>query len=198
MGSQNSLLPPLDVLRQALNGGITMFQLREKGENALTGDQYIQFARQCQLLCREYQIPFIVNDDIELALLLDADGVHIGQDDQLLQEVRKRLPHKIIGISVHTIPEYELAIKQGADYVGIGPIFPTISKVDAKDAAGTNFLLQAVQHPQALPIVAIGGITLQNIHTISESGADGIAVISAISQAASPFETAKKFLSHFR
>lgn len=197
MGSQNGLLEPLKTIEEALKGGVTLFQLREKGKQPLTGDTYIQFARDCQKLCQKYDVPFIVNDDIELAKLLDADGVHIGQDDMTLAKVRQLLPNKIIGLSVHTMDELDMAIQYCADYVGIGPIYSTSSKDDAKLPAGTDFLSQAASHPKALPSVAIGGITIQHIPELRRCGANGVAVISEIADASSPRQKAEKIIRCF-
>ena len=181
MGTINCQRDPLVVLESALQAGITMFQLREKGENALTGDAYEQFARKCQKLCHDYKVPFLINDDVELALHLEADGIHVGQDDLNIKTFRKRASNKIIGVSVHTMEEMEKAILDGADYVGIGPIFETTSKKDAKRPAGIEFLREAkIEYPN-FPIVAIGGISPSNSHIVREAGADGVAVISAIS-----------------
>nr|WP_106781381.1 thiamine phosphate synthase [Lysinibacillus timonensis] len=181
MGTMNCQRDPLVVLEEALQAGITMFQLREKGENALTGEAYVQFARKCQNLCHDYKVPFLINDDVELALLLDADGIHVGQDDLNINMFRKRAENKIIGVSVHTMEELKQAVLSGADYVGIGPIFKTSSKTDAKPPAGVAFLKKARTEYPNLPIVAIGGISPSNSSLVREAGADGVAVISAIS-----------------
>lgn len=181
MGSINCARDPLTVLEEALQAGITMFQFREKGNHALTGDDYIKFASQCQALCRKYKVPFLVNDDVELALLLDADGIHVGQDDINISMFNKRAEGKIIGVSVHTIEELEQAVLNGANYVGIGPIFATTTKKDAKAPAGVAFLKQARSVYPNLPIVAIGGITPLNSSMVRDAGANGVAVISAIS-----------------
>jgi thiamine-phosphate pyrophosphorylase len=181
MGSQNvKSNDPLVVLEKALQAGVTIFQFREKGAGALTGQAYEDFARACQKLCQKYTIPFIVNDDIELALKLDADGLHIGQDDLSVKEARKRIGEKILGVSVHTMSELEVAIQFDADYVGIGPIYGTKSKDDAKPATGTGFLNQVATNYPSLPIVGIGGITPENTHEVIHAGGDGVAVISAI------------------
>lgn len=130
-----------------------------KGEGALTGLALEQFAKSCQKLCRQYNVPFIVNDHVELALEMNADGVHIGQDDTDLAQIRTLFPGKCIGVSVHSMEEMDAAVTGGADYVGIGPIFETTSKLDAKNAAGVTFLTQAREAYPSYPIVAIGGIT---------------------------------------
>lgn len=182
---------PLDILEAALKAGITMFQLREKGEGALQGEACVRFAKDCQRLCSKYNVPFIVNDDLELALALDADGVHVGQDDVPLAQCRRRFPDKIIGVSVHTLQELDEAVKGGADYVGIGPIFQTKSKADAIQSS-LEFLAAARRAHPVFPIVAIGGITAENSHLAREHGADGVAVISAITESADIEQTVKK------
>lgn len=186
MGTQNvTAREPLVVLEEALQAGVTMFQFREKGEDALTGAAYEQFARDCQTLCKKYHVPFIVNDDVDLAVKLHADGVHIGQDDEAVAQVKKKIGRMMLGVSVHTMLEVEEAVVCGVDYVGIGPIFPTKSKADAKTPAGTQFLQQVAKAYPNLPIVAIGGITEENAHLPLTAGADGVAVISTICE--SPF-----------
>lgn len=189
MGTQNCIERPLDVLEEALNAGITIFQLREKGEGSLKGHNLEQFALNCQMLCKQYNVPFIVNDDVDLALKVDADGVHVGQDDIALETIRAKFENKIVGVSVHTKEELEKAVAGGADYVGIGPIYETQSKADAKKPAGVTFLHQArIQYPE-FPIVAIGGINEQNTLEVRQAGADGVAVISAICQSTNRKET---------
>ncbi|MEQ6354500.1 thiamine phosphate synthase [Lysinibacillus sp. M3] len=171
---------PLTVLEKALQSGITMFQYREKGTNPLTGQAYENFARKCQKLCQQYHVPFIINDDVELAIKLRADGVHIGQEDFPVSMVREKIGNILLGVSVHSQAELKTALQYGADYVGIGPIFSTTSKSDAKPPSGTEFLQQVRRQYPELPIVAIGGINCSNAHTVFKAGADGIAVISAI------------------
>ncbi|MEO4054736.1 thiamine phosphate synthase [Solibacillus sp. CAU 1738] len=196
MGTPNCNRDPLLILKEALEAGITIFQLREKGEGALVGDELIQFAKNCQSLCRQYNVPFIVNDHVELAREIDADGVHVGQDDSRLSEVRTLFPHKIVGVSVHTMEEMEAAIAGGADYVGIGPIYETSSKLDAKRPAGVTFLEQARKAYPTFPIVAIGGISEKNAQPVLAAGSDGVAVISAICGSASIKDTVNQLLHH--
>lgn len=198
MGTSNVFKhEPLNVLEKALQSGVTMFQYREKGPNTLTGQAYEDFARKCQKLCQQYHVPFIVNDDIELAIKLRADGVHIGQEDFPVSMVRNKIGNLILGVSVHSQAELQTALQYGADYVGIGPIFSTTSKSDANPPSGTNFLQQArMQYPD-LPIVAIGGINCSNAPIVFKAGADGIAVISAICQSediANTVSTLKSFV----
>ncbi|MFF5818185.1 thiamine phosphate synthase [Lysinibacillus capsici] len=186
---------PIYILEKALQAGITMFQFREKGPHALTGLAYEKFARQCQKLCRHYHVPFIINDDVDLAIRLGADGVHIGQDDLPVSVARKRIGNMILGVSVHCEEELQIAINQQADYVGIGPIFPTSSKSDAQPPCGTSFLQEAHSlHPE-LPIVAIGGINFTNAHSVFQTGVDGVAVISAICQSKDVDHTVATFRS---
>ncbi|NEU28621.1 thiamine phosphate synthase [Paenibacillus ottowii] len=183
VGSVNCLAEPSRVVQEALAGGTTMIQFREKGHGALTGVPMFELARQLQNLCRHAGIPFIVNDDVELALELDADGVHIGQDDESADSVRARIGNRILGVSAHTIEEARRAILQGADYLGVGPIYPTISKDDAQAVQGPAILHEMRKARIDVPIVGIGGITIERVEEVVGAGADGIAVISAVTQA---------------
>ena len=147
----------IDVVKESLDGGVTMVQLREK---TLEEGKFLEEARELQALCRERHIPFIVNDNVDIAKAMDADGVHVGQDDMETMDVRAKLgPDKIIGVSAHTVEEALLAEKQGADYLGVGAVFPTSSKSD---------------------VDAIGGIGRENVSRLAGSGICGVAVISAI------------------
>lgn len=190
----NCTKDPLETLEEALEAGITCFQLREKGEGALTGIVYEEFARTCQKMCQAYQVPFIVNDDVELALKLDADGIHIGQEDLALATFRKQAKGKIVGVSVHSSKEMEQALLNGADYIGIGPIYKTQSKKDAKPPAGLHFLKAMRKQIGNFPIVGIGGITEENANDVRFSGADGVAVISDICHSKDIGQTVKNLL----
>lgn len=185
MGTDNAReRQPLEVLKEALRGGIDYFQLREKGPTALTGSALIEFAVACQQLCREYGVPFIVNDDVELAWEISADGVHVGQEDQSALHVRRIIgPDKILGVSVHSLEEAAIAVENGADYVGMGPVFGTLTKPDAKKPAGVAGIELVKSKFPELPVVGIGGITPLNAELVWSAGADGIAVISAIAHA---------------
>ncbi|PGZ72314.1 thiamine phosphate synthase [Bacillus sp. AFS029637] len=198
MGSNNCIKDPLAVLKEALDGGVTLFQFREKGEEALTGEKRLQFAKEVQALCKEYGVPFIVNDDVELAIELDADGVHVGQDDEGITSVREKMGDKIIGVSTHTIEEARWAIENGADYLGVGPIFPTSTKKDTKAVQGTKGLAHFREQGIMIPIVGIGGITIENTASVIEAGADGVSIISAISLAESPYESTKELVKEVR
>lgn len=187
MGSNNCLKDPREVLREAIAGGITLFQFREKGAGALSSGEKYQFARELQTICREHSIPFIVNDDIELARSLNADGVHIGQEDEPVKAVREKIgAGKILGVSVHNIEEANAALNDGADYFGIGPVFGTTTKEDAKPASGTSLIETLRAKGYTVPIVGIGGITPENAAEVILAGADGVSVITAISHAEFP------------
>jgi thiamine-phosphate pyrophosphorylase len=192
MGSPNCKENPAQVLREAIEGGITLFQFREKGTGAFTGDKKVELAKELQQICQEHQIPFIVNDDIDLAITLNADGVHIGQEDEHVEDVRKKIGDKIIGVSVHSYEEAMTAVDGGADYFGIGPVFPTKTKEDAKPSNGTKLIEELRERGLSIPIVGIGGITPENAGTVIEAGADGVSVITAISHANCVKEAAKE------
>jgi len=193
MGSNNTGGEPLTVIEQALKGGVTLFQFREKGEDALKAGDQKAFARQVQALCKQFNVPFIINDDVELALELDADGVHIGQDDDKAADVRARIGDKILGVSAHTLEEVLKAEKDGADYIGAGPVYPTETKRDTKAVQGVSLIQEIRRQGIDIPVVGIGGITVENCVPVIEAGADGISVISAISKAADPKQAAKAF-----
>ena len=182
-GTQDCPHNPLDTIETALRSGVTMFQLREKGQGSLTGDAKGIFAKRVQQLCKIYDVPFLVNDDIDLALELDADGIHIGQDDMDIVEARRLFPDKIIGLSVGNEEEYRQSNVALADYIGTGPVYPTISKDDASPATGTVGITCVRQLDATIPIVGIGGITAGNAADVIRAGADGVSVISTISRA---------------
>ncbi|WP_416235517.1 thiamine phosphate synthase [Paenibacillus campi] len=187
MGSINCTAAPEQVLRQAIAGGITMFQYREKGDGARTGQAAAELARRLQNICRQHSIPFIVNDDLELALSLQADGIHVGQSDLPASLIREQLgTDKIVGVSAHSLTEASCAIAAGADYLGIGPIYPTRSKADAEPVRGTAVIEQLRHAGMTLPLVGIGGIDTSNAAAVVESGADGVAVISSIAGQSDP------------
>jgi thiamine-phosphate pyrophosphorylase len=191
MGSPNCKDNPSTVLKEAIEGGITLFQFREKGPGALTEDEKVSLAKELQQICRENQIPFIVNDDIQLAIALNADGVHIGQEDEPIEVVRKKIgTDKIIGVSVHSYDEAITALQGGADYFGIGPVFSTKTKEDAKPSNGTKLIEELRARGLTIPIVGIGGINAENAGTVIKAGADGVSVITAISHAPSVIQAA--------
>lgn len=184
MGSQNCTRDPRLVLEEAIQGGITLFQFREKGSGSLKGEAKRKLAEELQAICREHRVPFVVNDDIDLALELRADGVHIGQEDAKAADVRKQIgDDKILGVSAHSIEEAKQAIEDGADYLGIGPIYPTTTKEDAKPARGMDVIQTLRREVMTFPIVGIGGIKPINAAPVVLKGADGVSVITAISRA---------------
>ncbi len=192
MGSPNTKRRPSEVLTEAIRGGITCFQFREKGMGALVGDEKYALAEELQFICQRAEIPFIVNDDIKLALAINADGVHIGQEDEPVNLVREKIGNKILGVSVHNFTEADLAQRMGADYFGVGPIYPTKSKDDAKQVQGVKIIEDLRSKGFTIPIVGIGGITANNGGDVMRAGADGISVISAISLDANPEAAAAK------
>ena len=166
----------VDVVKESLDGGVTMIQLREK---SLDEGKFLEEAKELQALCRERHVPFIVNDNVDIAKAMDADGVHVGQDDMETMDVRAKLgPDKIIGVSAHTVEEALLAEKQGADYLGVGAVFPTSSKSDVGEMSYET--LKAICKAVSIPVVAIGGISGENVGKLAGSGICGVAVISAI------------------
>ncbi len=182
-GKNDRINALLETLELALQSKITAFQFRQKGDLALQDPTQIKrLALECQKLCQKYGVPFIVNDEVQLALELKADGVHVGQEDMAIEEVitlcKKCL---FIGLSVNTL---EQALKarhlDGVAYLGVGPIFPTPSKKD-KQVVGVELLKKIRDSGVKKPLIAIGGITMHNASKLREYG--GIAVISAITQA---------------
>ncbi|MGE7825752.1 thiamine phosphate synthase [Paenibacillus sp. NPDC093718] len=198
LGSVNCIEEPSRIVQKALTGGATMVQFREKGQGALIGEQMIRLARRIQEQCRQAGVPFIVNDDVGLALKLNADGVHIGQDDECAASVRERIGNRILGVSAHTVEEARRAILHGADYLGIGPIYPTRSKEDAKAVQGPAILRELRLAEIDLPIVGIGGITVERVEEVIGAGADGVAVISAVTGAESAREAVEAFIGKIR
>lgn len=160
----------------ALKGGVTCVQLREK---ALDEAAFLQEARELCALCRRYGVPFIVNDSVEIALACGADGVHVGQEDLAAGEVRRRVGEDmILGVSVHTVEEARRAVRDGADYLGLGAVFPTSTKADVDVMPGET--LRAICGAVEVPTVAIGGVKRGNLLQLSGSGVDGAALVSAI------------------
>ncbi len=196
-GKNDRINALLGALELALQSKITAFQFRQKGDLALQDPIEIkQLALECQKLCQKYGTPFIVNDEVQLALELKADGVHVGQEDMAIEEVmtlcKKR---QFIGLSVNTL---EQALKahhlDGVAYLGVGPIFPTQSKKDIKQIVGVDLLKKIKDSGVKKPLVAIGGITTHNASKLREYG--GIAVISAIAQAKDKALAVEKLLKN--
>ena len=168
--------PLSEQVKEALEGGATMLQIREK---TLSDAEFEQEALELQKICRDFNVPFIVNDNVALAARIGADGVHVGQDDMNVEEARRLIgKDKILGVSAQTVEEAVLAEKQGADYLGVGAVFPTGSKFDAIEVPHET--LKEICRAVKIPVVAIGGITKDNLEELKGSGIAGISVISAI------------------
>lgn len=185
------------ILTQALEAGITMFQFREKGDKALTGSEKEKLAKELQALCQSYDVPFIVNDDVSLAKSINADGIHVGQDDEDVRAFANDFQEKIIGLSVGNLNEYEKSDLTNVDYIGVGPMFETPSKSDASVPVGPDMITQLRQKMGDFPMVAIGGINEENVALIANAGADGISVISAISKSNNIDNTVNEFKKYF-
>ena len=176
-------------VKEALENGITCVQLREK---ELSEDDFLKEAKQISALCKEYKVPFIVNDNVNIAIACKADGIHIGQEDMELTNVRKLVGEDmIIGVSAHTVEEAIKAQEDGADYIGIGAVFATSTKTDVDVLSFET--LKSICEAVEIPTVAIGGIKKDNICKLKGSGIDGVAVVSAIF-AAKDIATATKEL----
>lgn len=163
-------------VEKALQGGVTFVQLREKNT---TKDAFIDQAKRLKTLCHHYQVPLIINDNIEVMLAVDADGVHVGQKDMKAQDVRKLIgPKKILGVSARTLEQAQNAQDAGADYLGVGAVFKTNTKTDAKDLNMDT--LKDICTSINIPVVAIGGIEKDNVDQLKGTHISGIAVVSAI------------------
>lgn len=163
-------------VEEALKGGATFIQLREK---KLEYGTFLEEAKEIRKLCKEYQVPFVINDNVEIAKEINADGVHVGQDDMESRKVREILGEdKIIGVSAHNVEEALLAQKNGADYLGVGAVFNTTSKSDVTTL--NHEVLKEICEAVSIPVIAIGGINEENVSKLAGSGICGVAVISAI------------------
>ncbi|MBE5962782.1 MAG: thiamine phosphate synthase [Lachnospiraceae bacterium] len=163
-------------VEEALKGGVTMVQLREK---SLREEEMYAEAVELKKLCRQYQVPFIINDDVALALKVDADGVHVGQSDMNPARVRKMIgKDKILGVTAKTVEQARRAEEEGADYLGSGAVFHTGTKTDTKEL--DHAVLQEICESVRIPVVAIGGISAKNVHVLRGRGISGIATVSGI------------------
>ena len=172
----------------ALKGGVTCVQLREK---ELDEAAFLQEAKDICALCHRYGVPFIVNDNVDVAIACQADGIHVGQEDMAAGEVRRRVGDAmLLGVSVHTVEEARRAVRNGADYLGLGAVFPTSTKTDVDQM--TNETLRAICDAVDVPVVAIGGINRGNLLKLSGSGVDGVALVSAIFSAEDIEDTCRK------
>ncbi|MFH1721632.1 MAG: thiamine phosphate synthase [Candidatus Altiarchaeota archaeon] len=166
----------IDDVQAALKAGIKVVQYREKEFETRA---MVETAKKLKSLCEKHNALFILNDRIDVALAVDADGVHVGQDDMPLDEVRRILgSEKIIGVTVHNVEEAIEAESGGADYLGVSPIFQTDTKKDAGPAVGVQ-LIKKIKEKTSIPLIGIGGITLENLDEVIRAGADGVCAISA-------------------
>jgi thiamine-phosphate pyrophosphorylase len=171
----------VDVARAALEGGATMIQLREKD---LSTRALLELAEQIGALTREHSAAFVVNDRVDVALAAEADGVHLGMEDMPIATARRLLgAERLIGASVDDPADARRAEAAGADYLGVGPVFATGSKADAGDPIGLGPIGE-IKRAVSIPVLAIGGLTCDNVENVIRAGADGIAVISAVTEAA--------------
>ena len=163
-------------IEQAIQGGVTLVQLREK---LLPTKKFLQLAAEVKEITSRYKIPLIINDRLDIALAVDADGLHVGQDDLPMLKAREILgSNKIIGVSVSTLTEALLAQQQGADYLGVGAVFSTSTKTDASEVSLGQ--LEFIKKSVTIPVVAIGGINSANLQRVMATGIDGVSVVSAI------------------
>lgn len=166
-------------IEEAMKAGVTMVQLREKNTD---GKEFLEKALKLRELTRKYNVAFIINDRVDIALLCDADGVHVGQSDIDAVSVRKLIgKDKIIGVSARSVAEAQKAKADGADYIGIGAMFSTSTKLDAKDVSFDT--LREMTSQVDIPFVLIGGITLDNVSQLKEFNPDGYAIVSGILKA---------------
>jgi len=176
-----------EAVQKTILGGATMIQLREKD---LPSKDFIQQALLIQEITKKYNIPLIINDNIEVALAVHADGIHVGQDDASAKEIRQMIgKNQILGVSVQTILQAEQAIQDGADYIGVGSIFSTPTKKDAENVSIDT--LCSICQKSTVPVVAIGGINENNALELVDTNISGIAVVSAIFAAPDPYEASK-------
>ena len=181
------------IVEKALQAGVTVLQLREK--TATTRDFY-QLALRIKPIARQYNVPLLINDRLDIALAVDADGVHVGQEDLPVAVVRRLIgPDKILGATAATVAAAQTAEREGADYIGCGAMFPTLTK-PGKQVLPLNVLAQIKQAVQ-VPVVAIGGITADNLLTLKITGVDGLAVVSAIIDSADPAAATQEILSRW-
>ena len=183
-----------DVVAQSILGGVTMVQLREKD---LAHDAFLEEARRIGQICRRHGVPFLIDDDVELAAAVGADGVHVGQHDMEAGMARAKVgPDMLLGVSAQTVEQALRAQAAGADYLGVGAVFPTGTKTDAE--AVSYDTLKAICEAVDIPVVAIGGIGPDNVAKLAGSGICGVAVVSALYAQKDPCAAARTLLERTR
>ncbi|WP_411955208.1 thiamine phosphate synthase [Alkalibacillus sp. S2W] len=197
MGSQNCKHDPVETLEKAIQGGVTFFQFREKGGGSKIGEEKIELGLRLKEVCRQYDVPFIVNDDLELVSELDADGLHVGQKDGDMKKMKESLKsYQMLGVSTHNVNEALEAQKLGVDYIGVGPMFNTSTKDDIEEVNGPIVIKEIRERLPNIPLVGIGGIKHDNASQVIEAGADGVAVISDITQAQSVKDATERLVEN--
>ncbi|OJF77365.1 MAG: thiamine-phosphate diphosphorylase [Treponema sp. CETP13] len=177
-------------VEEALKGGATCIQLREK---KLKEDVFLQEAFTIKALCKRYSVPFIINDNVDIAIKCNADGIHVGQSDLEASLVREKIgPKMLLGVSAHTVQQAKRAEECGADYLGVGAVFSTSTKLDANAVSHED--LKSICDAVSIPVVAIGGINKNNIMELAGSGIAGVSVVSAIFASAEIEKDCKKLL----
>jgi len=183
------------LIERSLAAGVGVLQYRAKNRS---GRQMLKEAETLKVLCRKYNVPLIINDRLDIALAVEADGLHLGQDDLPLASARALFGDGIIGVSATCYEEGREALLQGADYVGVGPVFATTTKKDAKPPCGLSAIARLrAEFPAAL-VVGIGGISPANAAQVAAAGADGAAVISAVFDSSDPQDTVRRLVQTFR
>ncbi|NLW43878.1 MAG: thiamine phosphate synthase [Syntrophomonadaceae bacterium] len=182
-------------VRRALEGGVTLLQVREKDA---ASQEFFDIGLKLKEIAAEFNVPLIVNDRVDIALAIDADGVHVGSGDLPLEVVRRLLgPRKILGYSVSNPQEARYGERNGADYLGAGPVYSTGSKKDASNPIGVE-ALRTIKQSVNIPVVAIGGINASNLNEVKSTGVDGISVISAILSRDDTFAAARELVELWR
>ena len=178
----------LSVVEAAVRGGVSCVQLREK---TLGTRAFVERARALKTRLGPLGVPLVINDRVDVALACGADGIHVGQCDMAPADVRRLLPHALVGLSIETLEQLERAELEAVDYYGVSPVFPTSTKADAAAAVGLEGLM-AMRARTRRPLVAIGGIAPANAQAVVAAGADGLAVVSALCAAADPAAVARE------
>ena len=183
----------LNTIEEGIKGGVTVVQIREKTADTL---EFYNLALKVKEITTKYDVPLIINDRVDVALAIDADGVHVGQSDMPCSVTRRLIGEdKILGVSAATIEEAKKAEEDGADYIGTGAVFPTATKDDAPKITKKD--LKEIVDSINIPVVAIGGITLENASQLNDTGIAGLSVVSAIMSSENPKESSEKLLNIF-